>query len=103
MGSIVIESSSSHRNMLSISGDNWDVTSTWASSDPHPFSISSSITGNYAVYVVEVTAIDDEKLEGNFSQQKTNIVNQSSSAANGQSYNALKEDADVIDNRSDFY
>jgi len=66
-------------------------------------SISAPITGNNAVYVVEVTAIDDEKLEGNFSQQKTNIVNQASSAANGQSYNALKEDADVIDNRSDFY
>ena len=65
--------------------------------------ISSPITGNNAVYVVEVTAIDDEKLEGNFSQQKTNIVNQASSAANGQSYNALKEDADVIDNRSDVY
>ena len=66
-------------------------------------SISAPITGNNAVYVVEVTAIDDEKLEGNFSQQKTNIVNQASSAANGQSYNALKEDANVIDNRSDFY
>ena len=66
-------------------------------------SISAPITGNNAVYVVEVTAIDDEKLEGNFSQQKTNIVKQASSAANGQSYNALKEDADVIHNRSDVY
>jgi len=66
-------------------------------------SISAPITGNNAVYFIEVTAIDDEKLEGNFSQQKTNIVKQASSAANGQSYNALKEDADVIDNRSDIY
>ena len=66
-------------------------------------SISAPITGKNAVYVVEVTAIDDEKLEGNFSQQKTNIVNQASSAANGQSYNALKERANVQDNRSDFY
>lgn len=66
-------------------------------------SISTPITGKNAVYVVEVTAIDDEKLEGNFSQQKTNIVNQASSAANGQSYNALKETANVQDNRSDFY
>jgi len=66
-------------------------------------SISAPITGNNAVYVVEVIAIDDEKLEGNFSQQKTNIVNQASSAANGQSYNALKETANVQDNRSDFY
>ena len=66
-------------------------------------SISAPITGNNAVYVVEVIAIDDEKLEGNFSQQKTNIVKQASSAANGQSYNALKESANVQDNRSDFY
>ena len=66
-------------------------------------SISTPITGKNAVYVVEVTAIDDEKLEGNFSQQKTNIVNQASSAANGQSYNVLKETANVQDNRSDFY
>ena len=60
------------------------------------------ITKN-AVYVVEVTAVDDMKTTGDFTQQKANIVRQASSAANGQSYNALKEDADVIDNRSDFY
>ena len=66
-------------------------------------SISGPIIGSNAVYFVEVTAIDDEKLEGNFSQQKTKILKQTSSAANGRSYNALKETANVKDNRSDFY
>jgi len=66
-------------------------------------SISGPIIGSNAVYFVEVTAIDDEKLEGNFSQQKTKILKQTSSAANGRSYNVLKETANVKDNRSDFY
>jgi peptidyl-prolyl cis-trans isomerase D len=64
---------------------------------------SAPITGKNAVYVVEVTAVDEVKSTGDFTQQKANIVRQASSAASGQSYNALKEDADVIDNRSDFY
>jgi len=64
---------------------------------------SAPITGKNAVYVVEVTAIDEVKPTGDFTQQKANIVRQASAAASGQSYNALKEDADVIDNRSDFY
>jgi peptidyl-prolyl cis-trans isomerase D len=64
---------------------------------------SAPITGKSAVYVVEVTAVDEVKPTGDFTQQKANIVRQASSAASGQSYNALKEDADVIDNRSDFY
>ena len=64
---------------------------------------SAPITGKNAVYVVEVTAVDEVKPTGDFTQQKANIVKQASSAASGQSYNALKEDADVIDNRSDFY
>jgi len=64
---------------------------------------SAPITGKNAVYVVEVTAVDEVKPPGDFTQQKANIVRQASSAASGQSYNALKEDADVIDNRSDFY
>jgi peptidyl-prolyl cis-trans isomerase D len=64
---------------------------------------SAPITGKNAVYVVEVTAVDEVKATGDFTQQKANIVRQARSAASGQSYNALKEDADVIDNRSEFY
>ena len=64
---------------------------------------SAPLTGKNAVYVVEVTAVDDMKTTGDFTLQKANIFRQASSAASGQSYNALKEDADVIDNRSDFY
>ena len=65
--------------------------------------ISGPIRGKNAVYVVEVTAIDEVKPTGDFKQQKANIVRQASSAAIGKSYDALKEDAVVIDNRSDFY
>ena len=88
---------------LSIQGIGYDPELVGSIFGTDVNSISAPITGKNSVYVVEVTAIDDEKLEGNFSQQKTNIVNQASSAVNGQSYNALKEDADVIDNRSNFY
>ncbi len=66
-------------------------------------SVSNPITGTNAVFVVEVTAKDEAKLTGDFSLQKSQIENQTSSYSNGASYNALKEAADVQDNRADFY
>ena len=66
-------------------------------------SVSSPITGMNAVFVVEVTAKDEAKSTGDFSLQKSQIEKQTSSYSNGASYNALKEAADVQDNRADFY
>jgi peptidyl-prolyl cis-trans isomerase D len=65
--------------------------------------ISKPIKGRNAVYVIEVMAIDEAISEGDFTAQKLKLQNQSSSSANNASFNALKEAADVKDNRVDFY
>ena len=66
-------------------------------------STSMPISGNNAVYVVEVTSIDKEKTNLDFSEQKKQIQRKDESYANTASYSALKEAANVEDNRSDFY
>jgi peptidyl-prolyl cis-trans isomerase D len=65
--------------------------------------ISSPIIGRNAVYVVEVLHIDEEYLNRDFQQQKLNLQTKAISNANRSVYNALKEAAEVQDNRSDFY
>jgi peptidyl-prolyl cis-trans isomerase D len=65
--------------------------------------ISSPITGKNAVYIVEVTAIEEAMSNVDLFSQKSKIQKQSRSYANSASYNALKEAADVQDNRVDFY
>ena len=54
-------------------------------------------------YVIEVIHIDEEYLNGDFATQKSNLQRQAISNVNNASYNALKEAAEVQDNRSDFY
>ena len=65
--------------------------------------ISKPIEGKNAVYVIEVTAKDDEKTSGDFTQQKQEIQKGAATYANGAAYKALNTDANVKDNRSDFY
>ena len=66
--------------------------------------LSKPIKGRNAVYIFQVTSIDKEKSnENDFSVQKLNIQKQAVSNANNAFYNALKEAAEVIDNRVDFY
>ena len=48
-------------------------------------------------------AFDEKTSTEDFITQKLNIQKQAISYANNASYNALKEDANVKDNRVDFY
>ena len=66
-------------------------------------SVSSPIAGANAVYVVEVTAKDEAKTSGDFSKQKQEVQKGASAYANGAAYKVLNTEADVKDNRSDFY
>ena len=66
-------------------------------------SVSSPIAGTNAVYVIEVTAKDDAKTSGVFSQQKQAVQKGAAAYANGAAYKVLNTEADVTDNRSDFY
>jgi peptidyl-prolyl cis-trans isomerase D len=65
--------------------------------------VSPPIKGRSAVYVIKVTNIDEAISEGDFTEQKLKLQSQSISSANNTSFNALKEAADVKDNRINFY
>ncbi len=65
--------------------------------------ISKPIAGNTAVYIVEVTAKDEARAKGDFTDQKTQLQKGGASYANGAAYKALNTDADVVDNRADLY
>ena len=66
-------------------------------------SLSSPIAGVNAVYVVQVTAKDDAKTTGDFTKQKQEAQKGAAAYANGAAYKVLNTEADVKDNRSDFY
>ena len=66
-------------------------------------SVSSPIAGANAVYVVQVTAKDDAKTNGDFTKQKQEVKKGAAAYANGAAYKVLNTEADVKDNRSDFY
>ena len=66
-------------------------------------SVSSPIAGTNAVYVVQVTAKDDAKTTGDFTKQKQEAQKGAAAYANGAAYKVLNTEADVKDNRSDFY
>ena len=66
-------------------------------------SVSSPIAGANAVYVIEVTAKDDAKTNGDFTKQKQEVKKGAAAYANGAAYKVLNTEADVKDNRSDFY
>ena len=65
--------------------------------------LSAPIIGRNAVYVIEALAFDEKTSTEDFITQKLNIQKQAISYANNASYNALKEAANVKDNRVDFY
>ena len=66
-------------------------------------SVSSPIAGANAVYVVQVTAKDEAKTTGDFTKQKQEVQKGAAAYANGAAYKVLNTEADVKDNRSDFY
>jgi peptidyl-prolyl cis-trans isomerase D len=65
--------------------------------------VSSPIRGRNAIYIVEVTKIDTVISKGDYAAEKIKLEKQASSYANNASYNALKDAANVKDNRVDFY
>ena len=65
---------------------------------------SLPIVGRNAVYVVQITNINEEDLnDQDLSLQRNSMNKQAASYANNASFNALKEAANVKDNRVEFY
>ena len=65
--------------------------------------VSKPIEGKSAIYIVEVTAIDEAKTSGDFTQQQAKMQQEGQTYSKGAVYNALKSAANIKDNRSDFY
>ena len=65
--------------------------------------ISKPIAGKNAVYVIEVTAKDDAKTSGDFTQLRQEIQKRAAAYAINAAYKALKTAADVKDNRVNYF
>ena len=65
--------------------------------------IIKPIIGNNAVFVAKVIRRNDSRTTGDFSQQQIQITNTLKQNASISAYNAIKENAGIVDNRNDFY
>ena len=65
--------------------------------------IIEPIIGNNAVFVSKVISRNEPRTSGDFSQQKIQITNQLKQNVSTSAYNAIKENAVIVDNRNDFY
>lgn len=66
-------------------------------------SVSSPIIGRNAVYVIQITAIDQVSSDSDVVSTKSSLQVKEISYSSNASYNALKDVANVKDNRVDFY
>ena len=65
--------------------------------------ITQPIVGNNAVFVTKVMSRNQERTSGDFSQQQVQISQALKQSASAAAYNAVKENAGIVDNRNDFY
>ena len=65
--------------------------------------IIKPLIGDNAVFVSKVISRNEPRTTGDFSQQQIQITNALKQNASTSAYNAIKENAGVVDNRNDFY
>ena len=65
--------------------------------------ITQPIVGNNAVFVAKVLYRNESRTSGDFTQQQVQISQALKQSASTAAYNAVKENAGVVDNRNDFY
>jgi peptidyl-prolyl cis-trans isomerase D len=102
-GQTVVSAQRANLSNLSLQGIGYDSKLVGSIFATNVGDISNPIEGKNAVYVIEVTAKDDAKTSGDFIQQKQEIQKGAAAYANGAAYKVLSTEADVKDNRSDFY
>ena len=102
-GQTVVSAQRANLANLSLQGIGYDPELVGSIFGTAVGAISSPIAGGNAVYVVEVTAKDDAKTTGDFTDQKQQVQKGAAAYANGAAYKVLNTEADVKDNRSDFY
>ena len=64
---------------------------------------TKALEGENAIFVARVISRNEARTSGDFSKQKNQIFTTIKRNASTSAYNTLKEDAEVIDNRNDFY
>ena len=97
-GQSVVSAQSANLSNLSLQGIGYDPKLVGSIFGTPVGSISKPIEGIKAVYVIEVTAKDDEKTSGDFTQQKQQIQKGAAAYAKQAAYKVLKTDADIKDN-----
>ena len=102
-GQTVVSSQRANLSNLSLQGIGYEPELVGSIFAINVGAISNPIEGKNAVYVIEVTAKDDAKTSGDFTQQKQEIQKGAAAYSNGAAYKALNAEANVKDNRSDFY
>ena len=102
-GQTVVNEQTANLANLSLQGIGYEPELVGAIFGTTVGSVSRPIEGKNAVYIVEVTAKDEVRVPGDFTQQKQKEQKDAAAYANGAAYKALNTEADVKDNRSDFY
>ncbi|MDC0249714.1 peptidylprolyl isomerase [Flavobacteriales bacterium] len=102
-GQIVISEKTANLANLNIQGIGYEPELVGAIFGTTVGSISRPIKAKNAVYIVEVTAKDEVRDSGDFHQQKQAVQKDAAVYANGAAYKVLNNEAEVKDNRSDFY
>jgi len=102
-GQTVVSAQRANLSNLSLQGIGYDPELVGSIFAINTGDISNPIEGKNAVYVIEVTAKDDAKTSGDFTQQKQEIQKGAAAYSNGAAYKVLNTEANVKDNRSDFY
>jgi peptidyl-prolyl cis-trans isomerase D len=102
-GQTVVNAQSANLANLSLQGIGYEPELVGSIFGTAVGSVSSPIVGANAVYVVQVTAKDEAKTTGDFTKQKQEVQKGAAAYANGAAYKVLNTEADIKDNRSDFY
>ncbi len=102
-GQTVVSAQIANLSNLSLKGIGYDPALVGSIFATNVGTVSNSIFGKNAVYVVEVTDKDDVRNTNDLIQQKEEIQKGAAAYSIGAAYKALNTDAEVEDNRSDFY
>ena len=99
----VVQGAVANMNDLSIQGIGYEPELVGAVFGTDIMEVSFPIQGKNAIYIVEVVSRDNYISPNNINQIRKDIQSADFANAQGAYYSVLKEHADIVDNRADFY
>lgn len=103
MGVEVKEASDISFSSYQIRGAGFEPKVIGAVSNLEPNKLSKPIAGNNGVFIVEVADVTDANIPENIDGEKRTLLRSVRTRAYAQAYSALKDAANVVDNRARFY